>query len=92
MPHKYDLRSGVKKGVKFRSCLVITLRDVAYSWTKIQNQLNVASRSSAQYEHKRNLNNNFEAQKLSGTPTKLTKIKKNNYRCFERSQILTDEH
>ena len=41
----------------FTVCQVVTLRDVGFSWSKIQKQLNLKSRSSAQYAYKRYLKN-----------------------------------
>ena len=64
----------VKPLCSFTACQVVSLRDVGFLWSKIQNQLNLKSRSSAPYAYKRYLkNNNFEAHKLSGRPPKLTK-------------------
>ena len=55
-------------------CQVVTLRDIGFSWSKIQKQLKLKSRSSAQYAYNRYLkNNSFEAQKLSGRPPKWSK-------------------
>ena len=67
----------VKPLCSFTVCQVVTLRDVGFSWSKIQKQLNLKSRSSAQYAYKGYLkNNSFEAQKSSGRPPKLSKIRK----------------
>ena len=53
---------------------IVTLRDVGLSQSKIQLQLNLKSRSSAQYACIRYLkNNSFEAQKLSEYPQKCQK-------------------
>ena len=57
----------VKPLCSFTVCQVFTLRDVGFSWYKIQKHLNLKSRSSAQYAYKGYLkNNSFEAQKSSG--------------------------
>ena len=67
----------------FTVCHVVTLH-VRISWSKIQKQLNLKSRFSAQYAYKRYLkNNSFEAQKSSGRPPKLSK--KN-----QKKKIITD--
>ena len=79
----------VKPLCSYTVCQVVTLRDVGFSWSKIQKQLKLKSRSSAQYAYNRYLkNNSFEAQKSSGRPPKLSKKnqKKVSCRCFERSQ------
>ena len=68
----------VKPLCSFTVCQVVTLRDVGFSWSKKQKELNLKSRSSAQYAYKLYLkNNNFEAQKSSGrTPEIVKKIGK----------------
>ena len=64
----------VKPLCSYTVCQVVTLRDVGFSWSKIQKQPKLKSRSSAQYAYNRYLkNNSFEAQKLSGRPPKLSK-------------------
>ena len=64
----------VKPLCSYTVCQVVTLRDDGFSWSKIQKQLKLKSRSSAQYAYNRYLkNNSFEAQKSSGRPPKLSK-------------------
>ena len=77
----------VKPFCSYTVCQVVTLRDVGFSWSKIQKQLKLKPRSSAQYAYNRYLkNNSFEAQKSSGRPPKLSKKirKKVSCRCFGR--------
>ena len=63
----------VKPLCSFTFCQVVTPRDVGFLWSKTQKQLNLKSRSNAQYAYKRYLkNNSFEAQKSSGRPHKLS--------------------
>ena len=53
---------------------IVTLRDVGFSRSKIQKQLTLKWRFSAQYAYKRYLkNNHFEAKKWSVRPPKLSK-------------------
>ena len=67
----------VKPLCSFTVYQVVTLRDVGFLWSKKQKQLNLKSRSSAQYAYKRHLkNNSFEAQKSNGRPPKLSKKSK----------------
>ena len=67
----------VKPLCSFTVCQVVTLRDVGFSWSKIQKELNLKSRSSARYAYKCYLkNNSLEAQKSSGRPPKLSKNQK----------------
>ena len=64
----------VKPLCSYTVCQVVTLRDVGFSWSKIQKQLKLKSRSSAEHAYSRYLkNNSFEAQKSSGRPPKLSK-------------------
>ena len=64
----------VKVLCSYTVCQVVTLRDVEFSLSKIQKQLKLKSRSSAQYAYNCYLkNNSFEAQKSSGRPPKLSK-------------------
>ena len=64
----------VKPLCAYTVCQVVTLRDVGFSWSKIQKQLKLKSRSSAQYAYNRYLkNNSFEVQKSSGRPPKSSK-------------------
>ena len=64
----------VKSLCSYTVCQVVTLRDVGFSWSKLQKQLKIKSRFSAQYAYNRYLkNNSFEAQKSSGRPPKLSK-------------------
>ena len=63
----------VKPLCSYTVCQVVTLRE-GFSWSKIQKQLKLKSRSRAQYAYNRYLkNNSFEAQKSSGRPPKLSK-------------------
>ena len=85
----------VKPFCSFTFFQVVTVRDVGFSWSKIQQQLNLKSGASAEYAYKRYLkNNSFEAHKLNGRPENSKKKTKKNfsYRCFERSQNLTGAH
>ena len=76
----------VKPLCSFTVRQVVTLRDVGFSWSKTQKQLNLKTKSSAKYAYKRYLKNNscFEAQKSSGRPPKLSK--KNQ----KKSKLVTD--
>ena len=56
-------------------CQVVTLRDVGFSWSKIQKQLNLNSRSSAQYAYKRYLKNKFRGPKVERKTPQIVKKK-----------------
>ena len=58
----------------FIVCQDITLRDGGFSWTKIEKQLNLKSKSSAEHAYKRYLKSNrFQATKRAEEPQILSK-------------------
>ena len=70
----------VKPLCSFTVCQVVTLRDIVFSWSKIQKQLNLKSKSGSKYENKRFLKQkSFEAQKSSEEPRIVKKIRKVSY-------------
>ena len=67
----------VKPLYSFTGCQVKTLRDAEFSWTGIQKQRNLNSRSSAQYAYKLYLKNyGFETKKSSARPQNCQKMQK----------------
>ena len=59
----------VKPLCSYTVCQVVTLRDVGFPWSKIQKELILKSRSSAQYAYNRYLkNNSFEGKNRAEDP------------------------